>query len=225
MSEGNPLFLEELITRLQETGALTSSHQAWTLTVPRNVLPPALEGLLVARIDYLSPEVRSVAQAAAILGREFAQPTLVRMMGGGPAAVDPAIDALVRGGVVVERGRYPYPVFAFRHGLIQEAVLSTLTDGRRAELHVAAARALEGLDQPDLDAHLEELAHHYARANDLEKALAYLERGAERAAELGATDEAGRLWLRALRAANKLGDEAAAERIRTRISEAPADPR
>ncbi len=226
VSEGNPLFLEELITRLQETGALTTSHETWTLTVPRNVLPPALEGLLVARIDYLAPEVRSVAQAAAILGREFAQPTLVRMTEGASATVvDPSIDALVRGGIVVERGRFPHPVFAFRHGLIQEAVLSTLTDGRRAELHLAAARALEQLDPSDLDAHLEELAHHYARADDLEKALAYLERGAERAAELGATDEAGRLWLRALRAANKLGDETAAERIRTRISEAPADPR
>jgi hypothetical protein len=105
--------------------------------------------------------------------------------------------------------------------LILEAVLSTLTDSRRAELHLAAARALEAGDEADVEASFEALAHHYARANDLPKALAYLERGAERAAELGAVDEAGRLWLRALRAANKLGDEAAAERLRTRIGDSP----
>ncbi len=222
VSEGNPLFLEELVARLQETGALAADHQAWTLTVPRQVLPPALEGLLVARIDYLSPEVRSVAQAAAILGREFGRPTLERMTESN-GTLDATLDALVRGGVIVERGRFPEPSYAFRHGLIQEAVLSTLTDARRVELHLAAARAFEERDAAVVESHLEELAHHYARANDLGKALAYLERGAERAVELGATDEAGRLWLRALRAANKLGDEAAAERIRTRISEAPAD--
>jgi predicted ATPase len=125
----------------------------------------------------------------------------------------------------VERGRFPEPSYAFRHGLIQEAVLSTLTDARRAELHLAAARALEEREAAEVESHLEELAHHYARANDLGKALAYLERGAERAVELGATDEAGRLWLRALRAANKLGDEAAVERIRIRISDAPAEQR
>jgi predicted ATPase len=161
-----------------------------------------------------------VAQAAAVLGRQFRRPILERMAEDGPA-LDAALDALVRGGVIAERGRFPQPSYEFRHGLIQEAVLGTLTDARRAELHLAAARALETADHPDGIANLEELAHHYARAHDLEKALEYLERGAERAAELGATDEAGRLWLRALRAANKLGDEAAAERIRARISEAP----
>jgi class 3 adenylate cyclase len=223
VSEGNPLFLEELVARLQETGALTADHQAWTLTVPRNVLPPALEGLLVARVDFLAPETRAVAQAAAVLGRQFSRPALDRVVGDG-AAVETALDALVRGGVIAERGRFPHPSFAFRHGLIQEAVLGTLTDARRAELHLAAARALEADDEAEIESHLEELAHHYARAKDLEKALEYLERGAGRAAELGAADEAGRLWLRALRAANKLGDEAAAERIRGRISEAPGSP-
>jgi class 3 adenylate cyclase len=222
VSEGNPLYLEELVARLQETGALTADHQAWTLTVPRNVLPPALEGLLVARIDFLAPEVRGVAQAAAVLGREFSRPVLDQVVGDGQMA-DTALDALVRGGVIAERGRFPHQSYRFRHGLVQEAVLGTLTDARRAELHLAAARALEtaDTDEPDGGSILEELAHHYARANDLDKALVYLERGADRAAQLGAADEAGRLWLRALRAANKLGDEAAAERIRARIGDAP----
>jgi predicted ATPase len=177
----------------------------------------------VARIDYLSPEVRAVAQAAAILGREFNRPTLERMTDA-DSTLDATLDALIRGGVIVERGRFPAPSYAFRHGLIQEAVLSTLTDARRADLHLAAAQAYEGGDAADVEAHLEELAHHYARANDYGKALAYLERGAERAAELGASDEAGRLWLRALRAANRLEDAEAAERIRTRISDTPAGP-
>jgi predicted ATPase len=222
VSEGNPLFLEELVARLQETGVLAADHHAWTLTVPRQVLPPALEGLLVARIDYLSPEVRAVAQAAAVLGREFTRRTLERMTVG-DGTLDASLDALIRGGVIVERGRFPAPSYAFRHGLILEAVLSTLTDARRVELHLAAARAYEQGDGADIEAHLEELAHHYARANDYGKALTYLERGAERSAELGATDEAGRLWLRALRAANKIEDGEAADRIRTRISAAPAD--
>jgi predicted ATPase len=177
----------------------------------------------VARIDYLSPEVRSVAQAAAVLGREFDRPVLERMTDG-DGGLDATIDALVRGGVIVERGRFPQPGYAFRHGLIQEAVLSTLTDASRGELHRAAARAFESLDPIEVETHLEELAHHYARADELPRALSYLERGAERAEELGATDDAGRLWLRALRAANKLGDESAAERIRTRIGDAPPDP-
>jgi predicted ATPase len=219
VSEGNPLFLEELLARLQETGAL-AHHEAWTLTVPRNVLPPALEGLLVARIDHLPVQVRRVSEAAAVIGRQFSR-TILEGVVDEPNA---ALEALLRAGIIVERGRYPDQVYEFRHGLLHEAVLGTLTDARRAELHLATARACEARYAAALDSHLEEVAHHYARAHDLGKALEYLERGAERAAELGANDEAGRLWLRALRAANRLNDEAAAERIRDRMTAVAPEP-
>jgi class 3 adenylate cyclase len=218
VSEGNPLFLEELLARLQETGAL-AHHETWTLTVPRSVLPPSLEGLLVARLDHLGPETRRVTEAAAIIGRRFSGPVLERVVGGD---VGVSLDSLTRAGVVVEEGRYPEAVYAFRHGLLHEAALSTLTDSRRAELHLDVARATEAVYADNLDGHLEELAHHYARARDVGKALEYLEQGAQRAEELGASDEAGRLWLRALRAANKLENAEAAARIRTRMTQADA---
>jgi len=217
VSEGNPLFLEELMARLRETGGL-AHHQAWTLTVPRNVLPPGLEGLLVARIDHLAPEVRRVAEAAAVVGRVFPRPVLNAVLPDTPGPVlDAALASLIRSGIVVERGRYPELSYEFRHGLLHEAALSTLTDARRAEFHRAAADAYESVYADGLDAHLEELAHHLARAHDLGRALVYLERGAERAAGLGAADEASRLWLRALRTANRLDDTEAAERIRARM--------
>ncbi len=216
VSEGNPLFLEELLARLEETGAL-AHHEAWTLTVPRNVLPPAIEGLLVARIDHLPGDVRAVTEAAAVIGRQFNQAVLDGVVEGD---LELALEALLRAGIIVERGRYPEPSYEFRHGLLHEAVLGTLTDARRADLHLAIARAYEARYPAALEGHLEELAHHYARAHDLRKALEYLERGADRAAGLGANDEAGRLWLRALRAANRLNDEGAAERIRERMSQA-----
>jgi predicted ATPase len=218
VSEGNPLFLEELLARLRETGAL-AHHEAWTLTVPRNVLPPALEGLLVARIDHLPVEVRRVSEAAAVIGRQFNRTILEGVVD----EADAALEALLRAGIIVERGRYPDQIYEFRHGLLHEAVLGTLTDARRAELHLATARAWEARYAAALDSHLEEVAHHYARAHDLGKALEYLERGAQRAAELGANDEAGRLWLRALRAANRLNDESAVERIRDRMARVAPD--
>ena len=224
VSEGNPLYLEQLLARLQETGGL-EHHETWTLTVPRSVLPPALEGLLVARLDALPPEPRAVAEAAAVIGRVFGRPVLERVTSGD---LDAALEHLLRARIIEERGRYPEPSYAFRAGLLHEAALGTLTDARRAELHQAIAAAYEELAADRLDDHLEELAHHFARAHDLHKALEYLERGAQRAAELGATDEAGRLWLRALRTANRLGDEAAVERIQSAMNavgaaEAPAE--
>jgi hypothetical protein len=69
-AEGNPLYLEELLRALLETGG--DRRRTWTIT-PKTAaeLPPALEALLVARIDRLEPGARRLAQVASVVGREF----------------------------------------------------------------------------------------------------------------------------------------------------------
>jgi class 3 adenylate cyclase len=214
MSEGNPLYLEELLATLMETGALERGR-TWTLTVPAaSILPPALEGLLLARVDRLPDPVRHIAQAAGVIGRSFPRP-LLEMVASDD--VDPAIGALLRSRIIVEQGRYPELVYEFRHGLLQQAAIATLTTSRRSDLHVAVARAIEERHADNLADRAEELAHHFGQGQDLGRALVYLEMGAERAAELGASEQAGRLWFRALRTANRIGDLESSERIRGRL--------
>jgi predicted ATPase len=60
--EGNPLYLEELARALPE-GALESRGRTWTITVRSDLLPPALENLLVARIDRLPERARQLARS------------------------------------------------------------------------------------------------------------------------------------------------------------------
>ena len=106
----------------------------------------------------------------------------------------------------------------FRHGLLQQASLSTLPPTRRRALHGAVAAAFETVFSSSLDDHLEVIAHHYARSDDLAKALDYLERAGERAAALDATHSAEELWGQGLKVAEKLGDIEGAERIRGRLA-------
>lgn len=214
MSEGNPLYLEELLASLMETGALERGR-TWTLTTPvASILPPALEGLLLARVDRLPDPVRHVAQAAGVIGRSFSRPLLESVAGDD---LEGAVGALLRSRIIVEQARYPELVYEFRHGLLQQAAIATLTASRRAELHLAVARAIEARYADNLADRAEELAHHFGQGQDLAQALLYLEMGADRAAELGASEQAGRLWFRALRTANRVGDLEAADRIRERL--------
>jgi class 3 adenylate cyclase len=190
-AEGNPLYLEQLLQALVE-GSGFVRRRTWTIVT--NVvaeLPPALEGLLIARIDRLEPDARRVAQVAALCGRTFLPRVLEAT--GEAATLDEALARLLRAEIVVEAGRFPEPQYAFTHGLLQEAVLSSLTQARRRELHGKIAAAMEHVYAGALDEHLEQLAYHYARSADRERALEYLRRAAGRAAELGDEAAAGRL--------------------------------
>ena len=195
-AEGNPLYMEELLRALLEGGGLDRRHRTWTTSLrPAALLPPALENLLVARIDRLSESARRLAQVAAIIGREFQLRLLERVAGEG-AGDDLA--ELLRAEIVREARRYPEPVYAFRHGLLQEATLSSLTHERRRELYGAVAAALEAAETASLDDYVEQLAHYHAQSGNTAQAIAYLERAAARADELGTGSRADDLRARAV---------------------------
>jgi class 3 adenylate cyclase/DNA-binding winged helix-turn-helix (wHTH) protein len=198
-AEGNPLYLEELLRALLEGGGLERRHRTWTTTLaPSSLLPPALENLLVARIDRLADGPRRLAQVAAVLGREFPVRVLEHVAGEGTGD---DLAELLRAEIVRELRRYPELVCAFRHGLLQEAALSSLTPGRRRELYAAVAAAFEELHEGALDDYLEQLAHYHAQSGSISQATAYLERAAARADELGAESRAAELRQRADRPA------------------------
>jgi predicted ATPase len=215
-AEGNPLYLEQLLHTMIETGAL--QQRQWTLSPSATrLVPAALESLLLSRIDNLTSSARQVAQAAAIVGRTFLYSVLRRVCPSETLESD--LSVLVRAGVFRERRRYPELEYSFTHGLLREAALSTLTRSSRRELYGRVAAASEELFADSLEEHLELLAHYYGRSDNLSKALEYLERAAERAAQLNAGFQAAELWRRAGRIANELGDAAAEARIAARLSE------
>ena len=206
-AEGNPLYVEELLQTLIEGGAL-QRRRTWTLTVrAESVLPPVLENILVARIDLLPPGPRRLAHLAAAIGRHFNARVLERLAG--PAAFEDDLAVLLRAEIVRELRRDPEREYTFKHGLLQEAALSTLPPARRRELYAQVAAAFEEIFAASLEQHLEVLAHYYAQSENLPKALEYLERAAEAAATVDAT-EAAQLARRARELAARLGDSTSA---------------
>jgi predicted ATPase len=208
-AEGNPLFVEQLLAELLERGVL-ERRRTWTVTASAEELPPALESLLLARLDRLPPPARSVVHVAAVVGRTFPRRVLEHVEG---RPVDDELTALLRAGVVREMRRYPEPEFGFEHGLVQELALGTLPPARRGELYRRVARAFEELYSEALQRHLERLAHYYSRSDDPARALGYLERAGTRARELGMDEQAAELWGRGRRLASRIGDRAAEQRL------------
>ena len=202
-AEGNPLYLEELLNAFAE-GPHLGGGQTWAPTASESkLLTPTLESLLLARIDLLPASGRRLAQIAAVIGRSFPLRVLAHVAEGDELERDLA--TLLRADVIRELRGYPEAEYTFRHGLLRQACLSTLPPDARRRLYGAIGAAFETLFADALEDHLEVIAHYYARSDQLDKALAYLERAAERAAALDATDRAEELSERARKVAEKLG--------------------
>lgn len=215
-AEGNPLYLEELLRALLEAGG-TDRRRTWTISPgSTSALPPALESLLVARIDRLPPGPRRLAQVAAVVGREFP----VNIATAAAESSDPEGDlaALLRADVVREIRRFPDLECAFRHGLVQEAALSTLTPTTMRELYARVGTIVEERHAEALDEYAERLAFYFYRSAERSKALDYLERAGARASAVEAYGRAEELWDRASKLADKLGDADAERRISAHLT-------
>jgi class 3 adenylate cyclase len=211
-AEGNPLYLEELLRALIDEGGLERRRRTWALTrTPARQLPAALEGLLLARIDQLPGGARRLAQMAAVVGRSF--PARVLAQVAQSDAIEPEISTLLRAQVITELRRFPELVYGFKHGLVQQCALSTLTPTRRDELYGAVAAVFEELYSGARDEYLDVLASYYARSSNRAKALEYLELAGRRAGSLNATAEAATLLRRARKVAAELGDAPAERRL------------
>ena len=82
-ADGNPLFIEELIRDLVESGHLVRDGEGYALTRRADEinLPTTVQGLFLARTDRLEPELRNLLQVASVLGRVFNFPLLGRCRG------------------------------------------------------------------------------------------------------------------------------------------------
>jgi len=211
-AEGNPLYLEELLRTLIEGGGLERRRRTWTLTrMSTRHVPAALEGLLMARIDHLPEGARKVAQVAAVIGRSFPMRVLAQVAQ--TENLEREVSVLLRAQVISEMGRDPELVYSFRHGLLKECALSTVTPSRKEELYGAVAGVFEELYEGSRNEYLDVLASYYARSGNRGKALEYLELAGRRALSLNAKTEGETMLRKGLKIAREIGDGATEHRL------------
>lgn len=205
---GNPFFVEEMLRALQETGGLTLRDGAMYLAPgAAERLPSTLTEVLLARLDRLDGQVRSVAQVASVIGRSFAVRLLAKVMEREPAALEFPLSALQQAEIAFPR-RGSDLEYVFKHVSMREVAYNTLVQKRRQQLHGQIARAIASLYPTD--EYVEIIAYHYGKTDDHVEAAQWLERAADRAAGVYANETAVANYRAARRHRELVGGEPAA---------------
>jgi class 3 adenylate cyclase/tetratricopeptide (TPR) repeat protein len=216
-TEGTPLFIEETIRTLVESGVLRMRSGGYELTreIREIQIPETVQSVIAARIDSLSPKRKTLLQIASVIGSEISI-LLLREV------VDLAEDELQKllGELQAAQFLYQTPNAAsvqlkFRHALVHEVAYGGLISAKRQMLHARVLRAMEsGVEDKPQD-FIESLAHHALNAALWKEAVTYLCRAGDKAVELSAYREGGAFFESALQALTHLPQDR--ERIREGI--------
>src|SRR5262245_3155157 len=191
-TEANPLFLEESVRALVETGALAGERGACRLTRPVEhlTMPTTVQAILAARIDRLPPGAKRLLQAAAVVGKDVLMPLLLAIADAPEDAVRAELAHLQGAEFLYETRLFPDLEYTFKHALTHEVAYHGLLRDEQRTLHARIAEAIERLSAERLAEQAERLAHHTLHAELWEKAVVYLRQSGLRALGRGAYREA-----------------------------------
>jgi class 3 adenylate cyclase len=184
ISEGNPLFIEEL------TASLAEQPDA-------KELPTSIRAIIASRLDALPAPERSLLLDASVVGRVFWDGSLA---GDGGRDVGSLLGALERRDLIRQespsrlQGQQQY---RFKHGLIRDVAYQRLPRAARRTRHEAVARFLEEVTV-ETAAAAEAIAHHWREAGHDERAVRHLKSAADDAGRGWAKDHAVALYREAL---------------------------
>ena len=179
-SGGVPLFVEELIRTVADTGDVKPALRE---------IPATLRDSLMARLDRLG-DAREVAQVAAVIGHEFSWELLAAIAATEDDKLAGALKRLADAGLLLEQGIPPEASYRFRHALIQDAAYQSLLRSKRQSYHRRIAQVLEERFPNTIGAQPQLLAHHYTEAGLGQTAIPHWQMAGQKAVQRSANAEA-----------------------------------
>jgi DNA-binding CsgD family transcriptional regulator len=193
-TDGNPLFVEELVGALIETG----EQDVWDRHAIADLeIPPTIEQAILHRAGALPDGARALLQHAAVLGQRFELDAVRALAGSSESVALSAARTLVDRRLLNEDPTTGE--LRFHHALTRDAIYGHLLVAERRTLHRQAAETLARVYSERLDEHAGEIALHHAAAGDDEGTRRFALRAAEYATSVGGMTDARGQYELALR--------------------------
>src|SRR2546425_1431102 len=189
-SEGNPLYVEEILRQLQETGGIAVEGGEARLSRADVTVPATIHDIIAARIDRLAEPHKHTLQGAAVVGRRFGISLVSRILEVAPDQVAGNLRDLHGLDFVFPSAQEPELMYSFKHALTQDVVYAGVLERRRRTYHTAAGHGLEELYTGRIDDVVELIAYHFGRGQVWDKAVIYLRQAAVKAQGRSAHREA-----------------------------------
>jgi class 3 adenylate cyclase/tetratricopeptide (TPR) repeat protein len=203
--DGVPLFVEEVVHAVIESGALDEHEFSWELTgpLPDGLIPATVDASLMARIDNLG-DARGTAQVAATIGREFSWALLRAVSDRSEEALSEDLQRIVAADLARQTSDGTSESYEFKHALVQEAAYESLLRSSRQRFHARIATVLQTDFASEVELHPEVVARHLSGAGRYDEAADYWSAAGQNALARMAIPEAHGHFTRALEGLSRL---------------------
>jgi class 3 adenylate cyclase/tetratricopeptide (TPR) repeat protein len=204
-AEGHPFYSEELAYALRDAGLIVIADGQCTIAPTAGDLralnlPDTVQGVIISRIDRLTPAQQLTLKVASVIGRVFAYRVLhdVHPIEDDRPHIVQYLSKLEQLDITPLETPEPELAYIFKHAITQDVAYNLMLFAQRRQLHQAVAEWYERVPLDDRSSYIQLLAHHWLMADQPEKAIGYLSQAAKQAARVGANAEAKALYLQAL---------------------------
>jgi tetratricopeptide (TPR) repeat protein len=225
-TEGNPLFVEEVVKGLVVDGQIVLFDGHWTQRDSGVVqVPGGIKSVLGSRLERITKPTLEILQIAAVIGRNFSLDTLSQASPYNDEATQQAIAEALQL-QLIDPQKSPQQIisaenllFQFQHSFIRETLYEELRPLRRRRLHRKVAEAIEKLAGQDGVSNPAVLARHFIDGAQDEKAVSYLHRAGDAARQFYANAEAVDHFSQAREILEDIAPDLQGEELRANIAE------
>jgi class 3 adenylate cyclase/tetratricopeptide (TPR) repeat protein len=202
-TEGNPYFVQQVLRDLVERGDVYRRDGHWDRKAIDDLsVPESIRSAVGQRLAHLSEGTQEVLHEASALGQTFRFEDVQAMGSHTEEDIEGALEEAMAVAVIQELDSERY---GFDHALTQQSLYAELTARRKRRLHLAAGTALEQSTSRKSKERAAEIAWHFLRGDDPERALPYTLQAGEQAEAVFAREEAELQYRTALGLARELG--------------------
>ena len=217
-TEGNPLFMVNAVDYLQAAGLIVEEHEeCWKLAADIETVevgvPDSIRQMIEKQLEHLHPNDQRMLEAASVAGTEISVLAVVAAMSEDRAMVEARCDELAsRRHFIQDCGIHVLPNgeavtrYGFIHALYQNVLYERVSTSQRVHLHRRIAEGGEEVYGKRAREIAAELAMHFERGHDYERAAKYLQQAADNAIRRFAYREAVGLARRGLELLERLPD-------------------
>jgi len=200
-TDGNPLFIVNLAEYLVATGAILRSDEGWladsAVASVGTAVPLGLRQMIAAQLDRVATAEREMLEAGSLAGRSFSAALVAAALDCDVVEVERHLSRLADSDHFVRAaGCSEWPdgtvaaAYEFGHSLYRSVLCESVPPARGRQTHGRIAARLEaayGIRAAEIGF---ELAFHFERSGDVDRAVPYLEQSAARAVQRAAAHEA-----------------------------------